>query len=60
MEMLAKQNGTKSRKSTNKRANQSLGINGPGKDALGDWECPGYKCEKLIGQGSYGSVAQAT
>jgi hypothetical protein len=60
MQMLTIQNGTKAKKTTNKRANQSLGINRVGKDALGDWECPGYKCEKLIGQGSYGSVAQAT
>lgn len=25
-----------------------------------DWECPGYNCDKLIGKGSYGQVAQAT
>ena len=47
--MLSKQNGSKAKKSTNKRTNQSLGFNASGKDALGDWECPGYKCEKLIG-----------
>jgi len=46
--MLAKQEGTKARKST-KRAGQSLGLNPQAKDAFSNWECPGYKCEKLIG-----------
>ena len=57
MDSLAKQNGAKARKSTQKRTNMSLGLNAAAKDALSNWECPGYKCEKIIGQGSYGSVA---
>lgn len=37
-----------------------MGINAD-KSKLKDWDCgPGYKCEKILGQGSYGSVAQAT
>ena len=51
----------KQRKSiTSKRAAGSLGLNSD-KNKLKDWDCgPGYKCEKILGQGSYGSVAQAT
>ena len=45
---------------TNKRAAGSLGLNSD-KSKLKDWDCgPGYTCEKILGQGSYGSVAQAT
>lgn len=51
----------KSRKTaTSKRSGASLGLNSD-KSKLKDWDCgPGYKCEKILGQGSYGSVAQAT
>ena len=52
------QEQAKARKSTSKRGSNSLGLNLGSKDSFKDWECgPGYKCEKLLGQGSYGSVA---
>lgn len=48
------------RRSTSKRATGSLGLN-TDKNKLKDWDCgPGYTVEKILGQGSYGTVAQAT
>jgi len=58
MEKQSLTNNGKARKSNaSKRGGGSLGLNFS-KDNFKDWDCgPGYKCEKLLGQGSYGSVA---
>ena len=51
---------TKKMSGNPKRAGASLGL-GLGQSKLASWECgPNYKCEKLLGSGSYGQVAQAT
>lgn len=42
---------------SNKRNLGSIGL-GLDRGKFKDWHCgPDYKCEKILGQGSYGSVA---